>query len=77
VARVRRKSVGAPLIAGAYALAGNGATAGPGYPYAHAGSLNDVTAGSNGTCSPPYLCTAGPGYDGPTGLGTPNGIGAF
>jgi subtilase family serine protease len=70
-------SVGAPLSAGAYALAGNGATAGPGYPYAHAGSLNDVTAGSNGTCSPPYLCTAGPGYDGPTGLGTPNGIGAF
>ena len=24
-----------------------------------------------------YLCTAGAGYDGPTGLGTPNGIGGF
>jgi hypothetical protein len=24
-----------------------------------------------------YLCTAEPGYDGPTGLGTPNGIGGF
>ena len=24
-----------------------------------------------------YLCTAGTGYDGPTGLGTPNGTGAF
>jgi hypothetical protein len=36
-------------------------------------SLFDVTRGSNGTCSPVYLCTAGPGYDGPTGLGTPNG----
>jgi hypothetical protein len=24
-----------------------------------------------------YLCTAEPGYDGPTGLGTPNGLGGF
>ena len=31
----------------------------------------------NGTCSPSYLCTAGPGYDGPTGLGTPNGTTGF
>ena len=30
-----------------------------------------------GGCSPSYLCTAGPGYDGPTGNGTPKGIGAF
>jgi hypothetical protein len=42
-----------------------------------------VTTGSNGNCargrktSTKYLCTAGPGYDGPTGLGTPNGIGGF
>jgi hypothetical protein len=36
-----------------------------------------VTSGSNGSCSPSYLCTAGPGYDGPTGLGTPNGDQAF
>ena len=40
-------------------------------------SLNDVLAGSNGTCSDPYLCTGSPGYDGPTGLGTPNSVGAF
>jgi hypothetical protein len=33
---------------------------------------NDVTTGSNGTCGT-YICNAGPGYDGPTGLGTPNG----
>jgi hypothetical protein len=41
--------------------------------------LNDVTSGSNTTsgCSPTYLCTAGSGYDGPTGLGTPNGTSAF
>jgi hypothetical protein len=37
----------------------------------------DVTSGSDGSCSPAYLCTAVKGYDGPTGLGTPDGIGAF
>lgn len=36
-----------------------------------------MTSGSNGSCSGSYLCTAGPGYDGPTGLGTPNGTAAF
>jgi hypothetical protein len=33
--------------------------------------------GANGSCNPAYLCTAGPGYDGPTGLGTPDGLAAF
>ena len=37
----------------------------------------DVTQGANGTCTAAYLCHAGPGYDGPTGLGTPNGTNAF
>jgi hypothetical protein len=46
-------------------------------PYNHTANLNDVTSGSNGRCSPSYLCTAGVGYDGPTGLGTPNGVIAF
>jgi hypothetical protein len=45
--------------------------------YMNPGKLFDVTSGSNGTCTPKYLCTAGAGYDGPTGLGTPNGIGDF
>jgi hypothetical protein len=41
--------------------------------YRHPEELYDVTSGSNGTnCSGTYLCTAVPGYDGPTGLGTPN-----
>ena len=40
-------------------------------------SLNDVTSGSNGSCSGSYLCTGEAGYDGPTGLGTPNGVSAF
>ncbi|MBV2155353.1 S53 family peptidase [Kitasatospora sp. SUK 42] len=72
-------SASSPIIAGVYADAGTpGASDYPArYPYAHTGALNDVTSGANGTCSPSYLCTAGPGYDGPTGLGTPNGLTAF
>ena len=74
-------SAAAPIIASIYALAGNpGSADSPNaYPYARRGSLNDVTSGSNGPCTPAptVLCTAGPGYDGPTGLGTPIGTGAF
>ena len=36
-----------------------------------------MTSGTNGSCGGTYFCTAGSGYDGPTGLGTPNGTGAF
>ena len=36
-----------------------------------------MTSGRNGVCGGSYLCTAGAGYDGPTGLGTPNGVAAF
>jgi hypothetical protein len=78
-------SVAAPLMGGVYAVTG---VANPSagacssqypscYPY-HAGAANfhDVTSGGNGSCGS-YLCTAGPGYDGPTGLGTPKGVGGF
>lgn len=72
-------SVASPVIAGVYALAGKpGASDFPNsYPYATPTGLNDVTEGNDGTCSPDYLCTAGTGYDGPTGLGTPNGTLSF
>ena len=71
-------SLSSPIIASVYALAGNAASTTYGsYPYSHTGSLHDVTTGSNGTCGGSYLCTAKPGYDGPTGLGTPAGTGAF
>ncbi len=72
-------SASAPIIAGVYALAGNAASTNypSSIPYANTGALHDVTTGSNGSCSGSYLCTAGAGYDGPTGLGTPNGTGAF
>ena len=68
-------SVASPVIASVYAL--NNPAGSPGQPYANTASLFDVTSGSNGSCSPAYLCTAGPGYDGPTGLGTPNTAAAF
>ncbi len=70
-------SVGSPAIAAIYALSKNH----PGVPasiaYANPSDLFDVTSGSNGSCTPAYLCTGEVGYDGPTGLGTPNGVGAF
>lgn len=71
-------SASAPIVASVYALAGTpGASDSPAsYPYAHASSLFDVTSGSNGSCGAP-ICTAGAGWDGPTGLGTPNGSAAF
>ncbi|GAB2699777.1 S53 family peptidase [Kitasatospora kifunensis] len=71
-------SVASPLIAGVYADAGAPTVAVPAADaYAHPSALNDVTSGSTASCTPSYLCTAGPGYDGPTGLGTPNGLAAF
>ncbi|HET9169298.1 MAG TPA: peptidase S8, partial [Actinospica sp.] len=73
-------SAASPIIASVYALAGNTASITYGsYPYSHdsASTLNDVTSGSTSTCTPAYLCTAETGYDGPTGLGTPNGTGGF
>jgi subtilase family serine protease len=77
-AQVGGTSLSSPLIASVYTLAGNTSAVTYGsYPYSHTSSLFDVTSGSNGSCGGSYLCTAGPGYDGPTGLGTPNGSGAF
>jgi hypothetical protein len=70
-------SVSSPVIASVFALAGNTASIDNNYPYAHTGSLNDVTSGSNGSCPTSQWCTARTGWDGPTGLGTPNGTGAF
>jgi len=70
-------SLSSPFIAGVYGANGGTATAGSD-PYAHISALFDVTTGSNGkNCGKTYFCTAGTGYDGPTGLGTPNGTTAF
>jgi subtilase family serine protease len=75
-------SAASPFIAGVIALAGNpSALPNASYIYAHSISLNDVVGGNNdfgsGDCGGDYLCNAVKGYDGPTGLGTPNGLSAF
>jgi hypothetical protein len=72
-------SASSPIIASVFALAGTPAsgTYPSSYPYSHTSNLYDVTSGANGSCSPAYLCTAQTGYDGPTGLGTPDGTAAF
>jgi subtilase family serine protease len=72
-------SVSAPLIAGIVGSTGAGVSTATVYSRqaANAALLFDVTSGSNGSCTPTGRCTARTGYDGPTGLGTPVGSGAF
>jgi subtilase family serine protease len=72
-------SAATPIVGAIYALAGNApsSTAMNSLPYAQKSSFNDVTSGSNGTCTVAYFCNAEVGYDAPTGLGTPNGLTAF
>jgi len=71
-------SVSAPMIGGIYGANGGTVTYGSD-PYNHTGSFYDVTSGSNGTCktAKAYFCNGAVGYDGPTGLGTPNGEAGF
>ncbi len=71
-------SVATPLVGGIFANNGGPVNAASTL-YANPGALFDVTVGSNGPCPgvPAYFCNAEVGYDGPTGLGTPNGITAF
>ena len=76
--KVGGTSLSAPLIAGVYALAGDaGSVQYPAsLPYANRAGLHDITSGSNGSCGT-IMCNAATGYDGPTGLGTPNGSASF
>ena len=73
-------SVASPIVAAMIALAGGHPSpflyTPQVTPYAHPGAFNDVTSGSTADCGN-LLCEAGPGYDGPTGLGTPNGTAGF
>jgi IPT/TIG domain len=75
-------SVASPIVAAEFALAG-GAHGVP-YPaatlYSHAGEaddLYDVISGSNGNCAGATSCRAVVGFDGPSGIGSPVGLGAF
>jgi len=68
-------SLSAPIVAAVYALSGNTSGYANSLPYAHTSGLFDVTSGSNGSCA--SWCSAKSGWDGPTGLGSPNGTSAF
>jgi subtilase family serine protease len=70
-------SASSPIIASVYAMSSNTAGYPASYTWGHASGLNDVTTGSNGTCPTTVWCNARTGWDGPTGLGTPNGTSAF
>jgi hypothetical protein len=76
-------SAASPIIAATFALAGRPAagTNPASYLYADPAGLNDVVGGNNDVtyhdCTVTYLCNGVVGYDGPTGLGTPNGTAAL
>jgi hypothetical protein len=75
--------VASPFVAGVYARAGNlSQVIGPNTLYMDkASDFTDVTIGSNvapnAGVGPAQLYTAGKGWDGPTGLGTPKGLTGF
>ena len=80
-------SVATPIIASVFALAGNASSQSAGKKFwtlteqQRRKSLHTISESANGRCRPKYLCTVRTGeygaYSGPTGWGTPNGIGAF
>jgi subtilase family serine protease len=76
-------SASAPFIAGLYGASGHATTAKPADLYRSGASFFDITTGTNdpllggAKCGNDYLCVAKPGYDAPTGVGTPNGLTAF
>ena len=80
-------SVSTPLIASIYGLAGNASSQHAGKKFwtltaqQRGKYLHVISEGTDGSCGGSYLCTAGTHqygtYSGPTGWGTPNGIGAF
>jgi hypothetical protein len=65
-------SAASPFVAGVYARYGITPANDASFAYAHSSQFFDVTTGKNGTCGG-ALCNAGAGWDGPTGLGSPNG----
>jgi hypothetical protein len=67
-------SLASPLIAAYYAITGLSATT-PQWAYTSSALLNDPASGSSGSCAQNilYICNAGVGYDGPTGVGSISG----
>ena len=67
-------SEASPIIAGFYALIGQEAgVGGASWDYSHPESFKDVVGGLDENGCTSYLCEAVLAYDGPTGLGTPEG----
>jgi hypothetical protein len=65
-------SLSTPVVAGMMGLAAHPAkVADPVYAYRHPRAYTDIVTGANGYCES-TLCQAGPGYDAPTGLGSPH-----
>jgi subtilase family serine protease len=70
-------SLAAPLVAAMIVRSGHASRYSSAEPlYDDPAAFWDVTAGANGGCSG-ALCSAGRGYDGPTGLGTPRSLDSF
>ena len=66
-------SAASPLVAASYARYGiSGSTHDASFSYAHTAEFFDITSGRNGSCTS-ALCRAAAGWDGPTGIGSPNG----
>ncbi|HET7502998.1 MAG TPA: S53 family peptidase [Kofleriaceae bacterium] len=64
-------SAASPFVAGVFAAYGVGSNDSS-FSYQHATQFFDITTGKNGNCGN-ALCNAGAGWDGPTGIGSPNG----
>ncbi|MGZ4233015.1 MAG: hypothetical protein ACXVUE_19120 [Solirubrobacteraceae bacterium] len=67
-------SLATPLVAAYYGITGLSATT-PQWAYTSSALLNDPASGSSGSCAQNilYICSAGVGYDGPTGAGSISG----
>jgi len=80
-------SVASPFLAGVIGLKGNAASQHGGERFWRLKDrkvnhqLHYISVGSDGSCSPTYLCTAGTNeyetYSGPGGFGSPKGVNAF
>ena len=70
-------SAASPIVAALFALKDNFGKSAASFLYQHTSELHDVQSGSNGHCQIAIWCTAGSGFDGPTGLGSPAGTDAF
>jgi len=70
-------SAAAPIVAALFGMKDNYGESAGAYLWSNRESLHDVASGANGRCLTAQYCTSGPGYDGPTGWGTPFGTAAF